>query len=358
MKNDCRLHKILIHPDSLESAVTRRILDVFPDVPSETATDVPDLAPALSAGRDLFLAPFPGLFLKPCPCTPTYIGCDYYVMNLLTNCTLECTYCILQAYLDSATIRIFTNPEQLYVELDNLLSSCPDEILRIGTGELSDSLIFDDITGQSADLIHYFSRTSNAVLELKTKTANIDHLLNTDHRGRTVMAWSLNPPDLARREELYGAPISERLAAARRCLENGFPVAFHFDPIIHYPGWQDAYTRLVQELYRVIDRPGAIAWISLGSLRYMPRLKESALRRYPGTRIYFDDFIRGMDGKIRYFIDLRMEMYRSIVAEIRRHDPQAALYFCMESEDVWQSVLGWAPSSAEELRRFLTRRWS
>lgn len=349
------LQRIYVHPESWSSRICRQILSAFPAVPAVESESPPPEPPA-AAGRGIFLSPFRGNFLKRCPCTPGYLGCDYYVLNLITNCTLGCSYCILQAYLDTPVINIFTNTDNMWPELDTFLNDHPADFFRIGTGELSDSFIFDEITGTTRSLAAYFSQTPNGVLELKTKTRNVRHLLNVKHGGRTVLAWSLNPPAAAGREEAGAASPAERLEEAVRAEKKGFPVAFHFDPIIHYPNCRAEYTELVESMLRRIH-PDSIAWISLGSLRFMPDLPEFASRTHPDTRIFHDEFIRGQDGKMRYFVDLRIALYRMIAERIRELAPQIPLYLCMESPEVWHAVLGWAPRDDAELRRILTRRF-
>jgi len=349
------IENITIHPESLDSSVAVKVLSAFPEAPILTSESPPEITLTERPGRCLFLSPFKGEFLKPCPCTPEYIGCDYYVMNLVTNCILECTYCILQAYLDSPVIHLFTNIEKVFPQLDTFLGENPGEFYRIGSGELSDSLIFDEITGTASQLIAYFRNTSNAVLELKTKTVNINHLLHLPHEGRTVLAWSLNPSDAASREEIHSSPPPDRIRAAAQCAHEEFPVAFHFDPIIHYQGWEEGYTQIITDMLDSVPHQN-IVWISLGTLRFMPELKTISEIRYPGSSIFYNEFIRGMDGKCRYFIDLRLKLYRKIVNEIRRRAPDIPLYFCMESRDVWNDVLGWAPRDEFELRRYLSQR--
>jgi spore photoproduct lyase len=100
----------------------------------------------------------------------------------------------------------------------------------------------------------------------------------------------------------------------------------------------------------------SIAWISLGTLRFMPPLKKVIQLRFPGTGLLHQEFIYGLDGKMRYFKPIRIEMYARIIEEIRKYDPECFVYLCMESREVWQKSLGFAPSSDEELTEWLDSR--
>ena len=115
---------------------------------------------------------------------------------------------------------------------------------RIGTGEFTDSLMLDHVTGYSKKLVEYFS-SKNLVLELKTKSTNIQNLYNLKHNQRTVIAWSLNPKNIINKEESASASLKERLESARICQQHGYPVAFHFDPIIYTANWEKQYKIMI-----------------------------------------------------------------------------------------------------------------
>ncbi|MDO5674680.1 MAG: DNA photolyase [bacterium] len=310
--------------------------------------DYPDISgsyPAnLSAGkRHLLICRNRGAFFKPCPGTREYRCCDYQVLNIGMNCPMDCVYCILQSYLNNPWLSFFVNVEDLFAELEEKLAQEPQRIFRIGTGEFTDSLALDNITHFSTRLVPFIARQNNAVLELKTKSANIKNLQHLDHRGRTIVAWSLNSPAVMQREELRTATLKERLEAAGLCASWGYHLAFHFDPIILHPGWQEGYQETIRALFAAVPAE-AIAWISLGALRYLPSLKQIAGSRFPGSRFFYQPFIDGLDGKRRYFREERVEMYRFIVAELQRQAAvHTCLYFCMENDTIWQEVFGFSP---------------
>jgi spore photoproduct lyase len=213
---------------------------------------------------------------------------------------------------------------------------------RIGTGEYTDSMIWDSWTGLSQRLIPVFASQSQAVLELKTKTTQIDALRNLDHKRRTIMAWSLNTPVVIHRNEQGTASLKARIEAARQCQQWGYPLAFHIDPIVDYSGAMDDYRKMVDFLF---DRIAAesIVWISLGSLRFMPDLKPTIQSRWPLSTIPYGEMITGLDGKFRYLKHIRIAIYQSIVEAIRKRSKDVTLYFCMENEEVWERVFGYTP---------------
>jgi spore photoproduct lyase len=203
-------------------------------------------------------------------------------------------------------------------------------------------------------LIEYF-KDKNAVLELKSKAVVLDHLQDADHNGRTVMAWSLNSPAIMEREELRTASLDQRLAAAKQCADWGYRLAFHFDPIIYHPGWQQGYTETIDRLFEAVPAE-KIAWISLGALRFLPNLKAIATSRFPNSRFFHEEFVLGLDNKYRYFRKLRVEMYNLLATRIKQYaDPETCVYFCMESDEIWQEVFGFVPEEKGGVPAMLDR---
>ncbi|MDZ7263898.1 MAG: DNA photolyase [candidate division KSB1 bacterium] len=305
-----------------------------------------------SRSRPLVLAFQKSKFLKKCPGTKKYICCGYQILNLVNNCELGCSYCILQGYLNSPFITIYVNIDDLFSELQDTLAAQPPKIYRIGTGELADSLSTDHLTNYSSQLVQFFKNKQNAIIELKTKTTQIDNFLHLDHGGRTIVAWSLNTPQMIASEEPWAPTLDERLAAAVRCQAAGFKLAFHFDPMIWYPNWEEEYRKVVDKIFEHIA-PDHIIWISLGALRYPHQLEAIIRGQHPETKIVYGELVPGLDGKLRYFKALRIEMFGKMYRWIKQHAPQVFVYLCMESHEVWQRAFGWSPRTSAGLKRIM-----
>ncbi|MBN2125093.1 MAG: DNA photolyase [Deltaproteobacteria bacterium] len=358
MRRDPSLRRVLVEPGAEDCGMAARILARLDGVPVERAHgEEPPAGPeALDMDKDtLRLLAFPGEFFKPCPGTREYICCGYRILHVGTNCPMDCSYCILQAYFNQPSLRVFVNLEERLEEIFASMGAQPEKIFRVGTGEFTDSLALDPLTGWTSQLLPPFSRQRNAILELKTKTDRVEGLLRTGIRDRIVVSWSLNAPDLAAREE-HGAPsIRKRLEAAHRCQREGFVLGFHFDPIILQGDWRDGYREALDLLDRHVD-PRGIIWISLGCLRYMPSLKPIIRRRHPRTRILDGEFVPALDGKMRYFKPLRIEAYAWMREQLEAWGGDAGLYLCMESDEVWEKGMGWSPRDGDGLSAHLDRR--
>lgn len=329
--------------------------DVVPEGQPPLQFDRPYPESMTKGKRHLFLTRHKGQFFKPCPATREYRCCDYHVLNTGMNCPIDCVYCILQAYLNNPWLSFYVNVDDLLQEVDGVLRTNPDSRYRIGTGEFTDSLAIDRITGLSRILVPFLATYDNAMLELKTKSAAIDNLEHLDHRGKTIISWSLNSTRILQREELRAATLQERLEAAARCASWGYRLGFHFDPIIEHADWQEEYLATIDALYRAVPKE-SIVWISLGALRYLPKLKDIGMQRFPNSRIYFQEFIEGLDGKARYFRHNRAKLYRVIHERLRSHASEnTCIYFCMESDEIWREVMGFTPAERGGVPAMLER---
>lgn len=290
---------------------------------------------------NLFLTRNKGAFIKECPGTRSYTCCGYQILHIGTFCTMDCSYCILQAYFHPPVLQYFVNHDDLMKELNGLFLK--KSITRIGTGEFTDSMIWDKWTDVSSLLVSSFSKQTRSALELKTKTASIKHLKSVFHNRKTIVSWSLNSPRIIKSEERHTASLSARLHAAAICESWGYPLGFHFDPLLIYEGCEEDYMHVVKQLFDHVSSEN-IVWISLGTFRFMPSLKSVIQKRFPCSKIIYGEFISGLDGKMRYFKPLRIELYRKIVSFIKEYAPEVTIYLCMEDDETWQKAIGFLPS--------------
>jgi len=357
-----RIRRILVEQEARDYPMTRRILARLPALPVEVIRDREALK---TSGRDraawlaiakttLLLAVQKGPFWRSCPGTRDYICCGYRVLQVGLNCPMDCTYCVLQGYVNVPAITVFVNAEDLLEELESRWAEDPARVRRIGTGEFGDSLALDGLMGLNELLIPRFAGRGQAILEIKSKWPQIDHLLSLGPNRQVIFAWSLNPPEIIAAEEHFAASLDSRLKAAARAVAAGFRVAFHFDPLVYFPGWKEAYQRTVERLGAAVPSR-AIAWISLGGLRLLPPLRQLMLQRFPRSRIAAQEMVLAPDGKLRYFKSLRVEMYARLREWLTQAAPEALVYLCMESPRVWQEAFGFTPDG-QSLARLLDGR--
>ena len=308
--------------------------------------------PCQKGKQILLLTQNQGPFIRKCPGTREYTCCDYQILNIGTYCTMDCAYCILQTYFHPPLLQYFINHDKLIDDLDQALMR--PERLRIGTGEFTDSLIWEPWSDLTPKLVERFARQDNSVLELKTKTTAIDRLKGLNHQKKTIVSWSLNTPRIIATQERGTASLQARLRAASTCQSHGYPLAFHFDPIFVYPEWESDYAEVIKTLFDTIPADD-IVWISMGTFRFMPALQSIVSQRFPESDIIYGEFIPGLDGKMRYFKPLRMKVYQKLASWIKERAPGVTVYFCMEDDQVWETCLGFTPESKGGLPAMLDR---
>ncbi|MFC1666461.1 radical SAM protein [Candidatus Omnitrophota bacterium] len=272
-------------------------------------------------------------FFKKCPCTKRAVACGYHIFNLSFGCIFECTFCYLQEYTNSPGLIFPANIDRFFKAFD----SYKRRPMRIGTGEFSDSLMLDHITEYSFPIIDFFKKHKHVLFEFKTKSDNISNLLKINHAGNIVVSWSLNPQKIIDENELLAPSLNKRILSAKRCSEAGYKLAFHFDPVVYFKGWQKAYERVIESLFSSID-PRHISWISIGTLRFNPKVKPIIEARFPGNKILDEELVLGFDSKLRYPYSMRSNIYKSMIKMLFKHSKKLPIYLCMEHSSMWRDL--------------------
>ena len=259
----------------------------------------------------------------------------------------------MQAYLNRPNISAIDDTGYVIAQLDEAIDAEKDHVLRFGTGELSDSLAMDRRLKLNRPIIEYFGTKKKAILELKSKWASIDHLSDCLN-PYTVISFSVSPQRFIDREERRTSPLYKRLRTAVKAQNKGLFVGLHFDPIVIYDGFEKDYQYLIDDIGRMLD-PGRIIWISLGLLRFPPKLFDRFLEQ-GRANLLSGEFIRGEDGKYRYIKNERIRVYRMLYDGLKSVHRDLFLYFCMERSDIWREVTGMDIINNEGLIKLFDRR--
>ena len=269
-------------------------------------------------------------FIKPCPCSCAAAGCGYNLVNLGFGCRFECEYCFLQQYQNLHAILLPANIEDFLNKIDTVSwRKGIFERPRIGSGEFTDSLVFDDLTLYSHQLVPFFRARPHLQFEFKTKSTNIGELLKLGGSENIIVAWSVNAAPITQKAEHFTPDLTARLAAACEVAKEGYRLGFHFDPVVIYEGYQQDYACTVEQMADTLPKD-KIAWISVGTLRFSRELKKAIENRFPHNKILDGEFLLDFDGKMRYSDVQRLEVYRFLVPLLRKTFPKAHVYLCME----------------------------
>ena len=361
---------VFITEDAKEDALTKRVLPRLKDAEIIYLKEHGDPITQLAyfndtrsesetfsfAKRKLLLTRYKGDWLKACPGTSEHVCCNLWIVNPGEGCPLDCTYCYLQTYLRrNPTLKIYTNIDEMKQVISEKAFSQPNRLFRIGTGELIDSLVWDSLTDLTKELVPFIARIPNVTLELKSKHDFVENLLELEHRGKTVVSWSVNAREITEKDEAFTASLEKRIAAAKKVIAAGYRVGFHFDPVIHFEGWQDGYQDVVRYIFSEIN-PKDVAWVSISTLRYKREMQNIMRERFPNSRIPYGEQFLAKDNKLRYFQPLRFRMIDFIWKELKAIDKQMPVYMCMESSAAWQNIAGGSPVAGSELVEIFSRK--
>jgi spore photoproduct lyase len=301
-------------------------------------------APKISAASIPRAIDKSNLGLGRCPvASPRTLCCNLQTLDAVDNCGYGCSYCSIQSFFDGKQISF----DKGFVDKLKNLEFDADKTYHIGTGQSSDSLMWGNSHGVLDALIDFARAHANVILELKTKSANVNHLLRVDAPKNILCTWSLNTPTLIQNEEHGTATLDKRLDAARKVADAGFLVGFHFHPIVHYDQWQRDYELVVEQLCSLFE-PEEVALVSMGTLTYIKSVIREIRKRAIPTQILKMPMVDS-DGKQSYPDEIKRSLFSHVYDSFAESwKSNVFFYLCMENRRLWKPVLGYEYASNTE----------
>ena len=262
------------------------------------------------------------------------VCCGLHTLDVVAGCAFGCSYCTIQTfYGETAELRADLAGRLGELDLD------PDRFYHIGTGQSSDSLVWGNRAGNIDTLLDFAESHANVLLELKTKSDHVGHLLERPVPSNVVCSWSLNTDAVIVNEEHGTASLQRRLAAARAVADCGVRVAFHFHPMMQYRGWRADYVDLAG---RLVEEFAAreVAFVSMGSPTFIRPVVREIRRRGGETRVLQMPMVRDPHGKLTYPDEVKSELYAAVYDALRPWHDSVFFYLCMETAVIWEAVLG------------------
>ncbi len=258
-------------------------------------------------------------------------------LHSVSGCPFRCDYCWF-----GAVCRLFVNLDEYCGHLDEWVAHAGNQRLFKWDNQ-SDVLCFEPEWGHTKPLVEYFARTPEKYLEIYAgKSDNVDYLLDMDHRGKTIIQWSVGPRVQCERMEQRTATMDKRIEAVRRCQEAGYIVRYRFSPMIPVVDWRQGYTELIETIFTK-TKPDIITLCAFGWMDYaLARsclkwdLLDPEIATAMETMAPFVDAreLRAGGGHPIPF-DARLAMFRHCVDEIRRVSPDTHVALCLEMPEMW-----------------------
>ncbi len=272
--------------------------------------------------------------LKKWKSHPRVIGADEWCLVPVQGCPMDCCYCYLQSYLERPVVQLWPGWTKLAEEIAEKIES-EGSNLNFSLGEFSDGLFLEPLL-EFIPYVWEIFRGTTARLEIRTKSSHIRPVLdNLNPHDRGVFCWTLTPPELARRVELFSAPVKNRLEGMKALLEAGYNVAVRFDPIFLVENWFSCYRYLLQEMKDYFS-PAELEYVMLGTFRFPAGFDRIMQKRFSGLNCLRDEMVRCPDGKYRYFRNRRTEAYRRLNGLFSDYATEIKL--CMEFSYIWEDV--------------------
>jgi spore photoproduct lyase len=258
-----------------------------------------------------------------------------YAIPLATGCMGHCHYCYLQTTLGSKPyIRTYVNLEEIFEQAQKYMDERAPEITRFEAACTSDIVGLDHLTHSLKQTIEFMGQTEYGLLRFVTKYHHVDHLLDAKHNGKTRFRFSVNSRYVIKNFEPGTSTFDERLEAARKVANAGYPLGFIVAPIYLHEDWKEGYRELFERLSH------SLQGMTLNNLtfeliqhRFTKPAKRVIEKRYPKTKLEMDEEKRKYKwgrygiGKYVYQNEEASEMEQTIRGYVKEYFPNAEVSY-------------------------------
>lgn len=258
-----------------------------------------------------------------------------YAIPLATGCMGHCHYCYLQTTLGSKPyIRTYVNLEEIFDQAQKYMDERGEQITRFEAACTSDIVGLDHLTHSLKKTIEYFGKSDKGRLRFVTKYHHVDHLLDAEHNGHTRFRFSVNSRYVIKNFEPGTSTFDERLEAARKVANAGYPLGFIVAPIYLHEDWKEGYFELFQRL------SDSLQGVNLSNLtfeliqhRFTKPAKSVIAKRYPKTKLEMNEEKRKYKwgrygiGKYVYQDDEAKDLENTIRGYVAQFFPEAEVAY-------------------------------
>ncbi len=250
---------------------------------------------------------------------------NFYFSHML-NCLYDCRYCFLQGMYQSANYVLFINYEDFQDEIKQRCAETPTEPVHFFSGYDCDSLALEPVTGFAEQFLPIFEAIPNAWLELRTKSTQVRSLLSREAFPRCIVAFSLNPDEIATKVEAKAPSLERRLDALLKLQTHGWQIGLRFDPMIYQLGYQQQYQHLFEQVFSVIKLE-SLHSVSLGAFRLPEKYFKKVHKLFPDEKLFVSP-LENNQGIISYKEALEQEMTHFCTEQLLRYIPKELFFPC------------------------------
>ncbi|NOU97079.1 spore photoproduct lyase [Paenibacillus sp. LMG 31456] len=259
-----------------------------------------------------------------------------YAIPIATGCMAHCHYCYLQTTLGAKPyIRVYVNTDDIMKAAKQYIEERAPEITRFEAACTSDPVGLEHISGSLKELIEFMAQEPLGRLRFVTKFHHVEPLLHLKHNKHTRFRFSVNADYVIKNFEPATSSFYERISAAGKVAQAGYPLGFIIAPIIWHEGWEKGYQELLEKLKEALPSEATSdLTFELIQHRFTKTAKTVIQQRYPKTKLELDETKRKYkwgrwgQGKYVYSDDQANALREFITEQIFEKFPQSSIdYF-------------------------------
>ncbi|GKX30283.1 spore photoproduct lyase [Vallitalea longa] len=215
----------------------------------------------------------------------------HYQLPLVTGCIGQCEYCYLNTQLgDKPYTRIYVNIDEILDRAKKYINEREGEVTIFEGAATSDPLPVEPYTHALKKTIEFFAKEELGRFRFVTKFTNIEDIVNAKHNGHTTVRFSLNTDKVINTYEHRTPNAKNRIQAAAKVLNAGYPIGFIIAPVFLYDNWETEYSMLIKDLNNSlpVDNHKNITF-EIISHRYTTKAKNRINDIFPETKLPMTD---------------------------------------------------------------------
>lgn len=265
-------------------------------------------------------------------------------LHLTWGCPHKCFYC---GFTGAMTAMV--NLDEYRERLAQLVAKNPWELCWLYDDD-GEALALEPELGGMKMLAEYFGATEDRYLTVHTKSANVDFLEDLDHRGHTILTWSLTGRTQSALMEARSGTMEERIAAAARAISWGYTARFKFKPIVPVVGWREELAEMIRLVFEQ-TRPDNITLFTLAWMSYadLVKLADTSMIdpwALDAAAAAADEMKGVATGPFPPHV--RQTIYDFALEEIRKYDREVPVALSTETAEMWRIMgpkLGMDPNN-------------
>lgn len=268
-----------------------------------------------------------------CVCWPTYN------FGTMKGCPHGCLYC--GAGRSNPLVAIGLNLEE-YMEkvVGPVIEANPwNRVFRMILSG-ADLITFEPEYGLHDLFTRKLAEYEDRYGHFHTTSANVEWMADLPHRDRLVGVWSTTCEAVARDIEPGAGAAIDRIKAAAKCQDMGIPVRYKFKPVVPVRNWREEYAAIIEQALK-LTTPESIGfclyiWNTFDAMANTLGLDLLDPECVEAARTAAGDMKGVRTGPFPH--DVRAEVYRTLIREVRRWDADVPLYVSTETREMWDEL--------------------